>query len=107
MRRTTRIYALVAFNLVALIALGGSLLVAADRESNHARAQYEQNRDHLSTALKQAQAQGFTAADLQPISGVLTRMDRAKAPSWAARPGPVLSLTGQHRRPAHPPADCA
>ena len=82
MRRTTRIYALVAFNLVALIALGGSLLVAADRESNHARAQYEQNRDHLSTALKQAQAQGFTAADLQPISGVLTRMDRAKAPSW-------------------------
>lgn len=82
MRKTTRIYALVALNLVALVSLGGTLLVAANRESNRAQAQYDQNRAHLSAALKQGQAQGYTAADLQPISVALAGMEQTKAPSW-------------------------
>ncbi|MDQ6900120.1 MAG: hypothetical protein M3072_11535, partial [Candidatus Dormibacteraeota bacterium] len=82
MRKTTRIYVLVALNLVALIALGGSLLLAANRESNRAQAQYEQNQVRLSAALQQAQSQGYSAADLQPFAGALSGMEHAQAPSW-------------------------
>ncbi|MGI8562833.1 MAG: L,D-transpeptidase [Candidatus Dormibacter sp.] len=82
MRKITRIYVLVALNLVALIALGGSLLLTADRESSRAQAQFEQNRARLSAALQQAQAQGYSAADLQPFAGALSGMDHSQAPSW-------------------------
>ena len=79
---SARLGRIVALVVAALLALTAIAIVVADRDSIAADQSYQSHRSQLLADLGNAKSQGYTDADLAPITTQLDALDRSEAPFW-------------------------
>jgi lipoprotein-anchoring transpeptidase ErfK/SrfK len=81
---------------VALVASGVGLVAWTNSTAGHAAIVYQAKRHALDASLARAGQQGYTRADLAPITSQESALDRAQEPWWLpGRPGYYEGLTNQ------------
>lgn len=73
---------LILLAALALLAVTGGLLVESNFSAVQAQRSYQGHRQKLDLDLRAATAQGYTAADLEPITSQLRAVDSSSAPWW-------------------------
>ena len=73
---------LIPLAVVVLLALLGGFLLVSNNSAVQAQRTYQGHRQKLDAELKAAQAQGYTAEDLRPITSRLSAIDSGRSPWW-------------------------
>ena len=87
--------ALIALCIAGLLGLAAVVMAESNADSMHAYGSYQSQRSQLEAALVQAHAQGYTQADLQPVSDRLAELEAVPEPVW------VGSRAGFYRDQSH------
>jgi len=73
---------LLALCIAAALGLAAVVIVEGNSDSVQAYAGYQSQRSQLDAAVKQAEAQGYTQADLQPVLDSLAQVEGQQEPVW-------------------------
>ncbi|HEX6351092.1 MAG TPA: L,D-transpeptidase [Candidatus Dormibacteraeota bacterium] len=79
---------LLALCIAAMLGLLAVIMAESNVDSAQAYGSYQSQRSQLQTAVAQAQGQGYTAADLQPVTDRVAQLEAQPEPIWVGSRAP-------------------
>ena len=79
---------LLALCIAAMLGLLAVVIAESNVDSVQAYASYQSQRSQFESAVAQAQAQGYTPADLRPVTDRLAQLEAQPEPVWVGSRAP-------------------
>lgn len=88
MERSQKRRGLLALCIAAVLGLAAVVMAESNSDSAQAYGGYQSERSQLQAAITQAEAQGYTRDDLQPVPDLLAQLEGQQEPIWVGSRAP-------------------